>query len=214
MKRSITIPSTLGEITLETYQRFVAIEEPTNEQLVSIFCQISLQDVLELPTKVYDRALEVLTNTLSQIGSEQRLFPKVTINKRTFGMIPNLDEISYGENKDLTTYLQQWDTMHLAMSVLYRPIVKTSNDTYSIEKYKGTKEYRDAISQMPLDKVLGAQLFFWTLTRDLLRAIPSYLERVVGHEEVATLLQTTKENGEVMMSSIASLKETLDDLMK
>lgn len=209
MRRSITIPNTLGEITLEMYQRFLAIEEPTNEQMVGIFTSITPQEVLELPSGVYNQAIEVLTNTLSQIGDSQKLVMRFNIEGKEFGMIPNLDEdeISYGENKDLTKYLQDWSTMHLAMSVLFRPIENKISNTYSIEKYKGTREHRKTMGQMPLDIVLGAQLFFYNLTRDLLRAIPSYLERVIHKDkEAQALVQTIKENGEDMMKSIASLK--------
>tara|TARA_R110002050_G_scaffold32925_3_gene84301 strand:- start:2396 stop:3040 length:645 start_codon:yes stop_codon:yes gene_type:complete len=214
MKKSITIPSEVGEITLEQYQALLKIDEPSDEQLVSILCKITPQQVLEIPSKVYSRAIESLSNVISQISDEQKHVLRFRHNGIEYGMIPNLDDISYGENKDLIGYLQDWKTMHLAMSVLYRPVVNTASKTYSIEKYNGTKEHRDIMAKMPLDIVLGAQSFFSALTRDLLKAIPNYLSRVVEQQMEQTHSQTTKENGEAMMNCIISLKETLDGLMR
>ena len=70
------------------------------------------------------------------------------------------------------------------------------------------------MAKMPLNIVLGAQLFFYTLTQDLLKAIPSYLKREVEQQMEQTHSQTTKENGEAMMNSIVLLKETLEGLMR
>ena len=136
------------------------------------------------------------------------------LNGTEYGMIPNLDEITYGENKDLMGYLGDWKTMHLAMSVLYRPITQTLGSTYSIEKYSGTKEHRDVMQHMALDIVLGAQVFFCRLTEELLRAIPNYLERVVHNNKGQMQDQSTKQTGEAMMRYSASLRETLEDLRR
>jgi hypothetical protein len=214
MKKSITIPSEVKDITLEQYQEIVKIEEPTDEQLVSVLCSITPQQVLELPSKVYDKALVSIVNVFEQITISQKHVLRFNHKGIEYGMIPNLDDISYGENKDLIGYLQDWKTMHLAMSVLYRPVVNTSGKVYSIEKYNGTKQHRDIMAKMPLNIVLGAQSFFYTLTQDLLKAIPSYLNKVVEQQMEQTHSQTTKENGEAMMSSIVLLKETLEGLMR
>ena len=39
-----------------------------------------------------------------------------------FGFVPKLDELSFGEFIDLDKYLQDWDSMHKAMAVLFRPV--------------------------------------------------------------------------------------------
>ena len=215
MRASITIPSGIQDVTLQQYQALLLIDEPTDEQLVSILCNLSPQQVLDLPNNIYDRVIDSVTNIVSQISVEQKHVLTFELNQTKYGMIPNLDDISYGENKDLIGYLQDWKTMHLAMSVLYRPIINTSFDTYSIEKYEGTKEHRDIMAKMPLNIVLGAQLFFYTLTQDLLKAIPNYLSKVVEQQmEEQTQHPITNESGEAMMNSIVLLKETLEGLMR
>ena len=218
----IIIPTTLSDITLGQYQKYLeranTIKEGENvsdEQLIHIFCNIPLQDVLEMPMNVYNQALEGIVQSLNGLGKDYPLTNKVEVKGKTYGFIPNLEEITYGENKDLTQYLQKWDTMHLAMAVLYRPISITSFDTYNITKYSGTSNERDNMLDMPLDIVLGAQLFFYNLTKALLLAIPNYLEQVVEDKSKERMQgQSTKQTGEDMMNCIASLRETLGDLMK
>ena len=217
MKRTLTIPSELSEITLKQHQRLLEIDEPTNEQLVSIFCNISTEEVLQLPNNVYDKAVQTLDKLTEKFNDKHELQMRFELNGTQYGMIPNLDEISYGENKDLTKYLGDWKTMHLAMAVLYRPVEDRLGKTYSIEKYNGTREHREVMQHMPLEVVLGAQLFFYRLTEDLLKAIPNYLERALNNnlkEDQQTQEESTKLTGEAMMKCIASLRETLGDLTK
>ena len=174
---NITIPTTLSDITLGQYQRLLAKgEDVSNEQLIHIFCNISLEQVLEMPMNVYDQALGGVVQALNELDKQPSLTNKVEIKGKTYGFIPNLETITYGENKDLTQYLQKWETMHL---------------------------------------VLGSQLFFYNLTKALLNAIPNYLEAQMVEEYKGQMQgQSTKQIGEDMMNCIASLRETLGDLMK
>ena len=216
MKYKIKVPTHLGEITLKQYQKMASKgENITNEDLVSIFCNISLDDVLQLPMNVYEEVLLTLSEVLSKTESNNELIRTFKLSGTQYGMIPNLEEITYGENKDMTAYLGDWSTMHLAMTVLFRPIEKSnSNNQYSISKYKGTGEHKEVMEHMPLDIVLGAQLFFYSLTKALLNAIPNYLERVVVQTKGQTHKAITNERGEAMMSCITSLRETLQGLKK
>jgi hypothetical protein len=215
MKQEITIPTSVGDIKLGQWQKYAAIEEKTHENAIQTFCDIDSKQLMQLPQAVYDQVVNKLAIVLEQVDSDVDFIQRFTLNGTEYGMIPNLDEITYGENKDLMQYLGDWKTMHLAMSVLFRPITQTLRSTYSIEKYKGTKEHRDVMQHMPLDIVLGAQLFFYSLTEDLLRAIPNYLERVVRNSSKEQMQdQSIKQTGEAMMKYSASLRETLEGLRR
>tara|TARA_R110002050_G_scaffold118520_3_gene235972 strand:+ start:1734 stop:2378 length:645 start_codon:yes stop_codon:yes gene_type:complete len=214
MKKNITIAETLRDITLQQWQDLVLIEEPSNEQVVALFSSLSGADILELPSHIYNIALDNAINIINLSTRPVELTMRFNMGGVEYGMIPNLDKISYGENKDLVAMLGSWETMHKAMAVLYRPIVNTRGDTYSIEKYKGV-DLADTMKQMPIDVVIGAKVFFYRLTNALLKCIPNYLEKVIQKElEEQTHNQTTKENGEAMMKLSHSLRVILDDLMK
>lgn len=214
--KELIVPSSFDEITLKAWQYFISKgEDTTNEQIVSIMCGITPKEVLELPNHVYTQAISIIGILLKEAGGEHKLQMKFKMDGVEYGMIPNLDKISYGENKDIVAFLGDWKNMHLAMTVLYRPITKQSGDTYEIEPYDGKLLDKDKMSEMPLSVVFGAQVFFYNLMNELLRCIPNYLEREMKKEmKKETQGHLIKKNGEDMMRVIALLKETSEGLMK
>jgi len=121
--------------------------------------------------------------------------------------------MTLGEYIDLDTYFSDWDNMHKAMSVLYRPVTKEKGDLYSIEEYDGTK-YSDVLKSMPLDVVLGSIVFFYNLSSELLTTILNYLK-----EETETNLTTQQReilelNGVGINRSMELVREILPSLMR
>lgn len=208
------------KITLEAYQRYdkqllKAQEQERNIEDYEVLKAFLGQDdktINALPEKFISQSLEDIYKFLSKETYDFK--PIIKHNGITYGFIPNLDSITYGENTDLVRYISNWETMHKAMSVMYRPIkknwlgrVKTSNGQYNIEKYTGTSNANDFLD-VDADIVLGATVFFYNLTNELVRAIPNYLEKQVMNQE----LMSSLPNGESMQSYIDSLKETLQSL--
>ena len=131
-----------------------------------------------------------------------------------FGFIPNLEDMTFGEYTDLDTYITDWDLMHRAMAVLYRPIKNNGlNGTYDIEEYNGTVTYSEVMKNAPLDVALGATVFFYNLGNELLNATINFLET---NKEVQNILQKGNlvKNGDGIVQSMLLLKETLQDLTK
>ena len=81
---------------------------------------------------------------------QQKHILKFNLDGTPLGFITDLDEISYGENKDVTGYINDWQTMHKAMAVLYRPIKISKKGKYIIQDYEGTREYAERMKKMPL----------------------------------------------------------------
>jgi hypothetical protein len=207
MKVEINIPESLNDITLEQYQRFLSIEQPTNEDLLSCFLNINLEAINKINASKFDEYV-VTINGLFEVKQEHEL--RFVLNGVEFGFIPNLDVISYGENKDITTYVNDWQSMNKAMAVLYRPIKQQQGKKYLIEEYDGTSKYSELMKQMPLGIVMGSMLFFWNLTNELLNCIPSYLEKEMEKQVKTELISA--ENGEAIRNFTTSLRETLEDL--
>ena len=209
-------------ITLEAYQRYnkqlLKAEEQERQvedyEVLKAFLGQGDKTINELPEKFITQSLEDIYKFLSK---ECREFKSVIKhNGITYGFIPNLDSITYGENTDLVNYISNWDTMHRAMSVMYRPVeknwlgrVKVSNGQYEIEKYTSTSNADDFLD-IDADIVLGAMVFFYNLTNELLRAIPNYLEKQVMNQE----LMSSLPNGVNMQSYIDSLKETSQSMKR
>jgi len=219
------IPESLHEVTIGQYQKYLAaIEglEENNEAVIEIatviFCNISLKDLRSLSRKEVDIISMGVVRVLNAFADEQELVRRFWLNGKEYGFIPNIDEkISYGENKDVVRYINEGkDSLHKYMAVLYRPIVKSSETTYSIEEYKHPVEHEKAFKDAPVSILLGANVFFYNLTKELLMHIPNYLNKEMGEKVVKELIQRVSTNpiGENMTKYSASLKETLEDLMK
>ena len=134
MQLQITIPTSLNEITLDQYQRFVSIMENNPEsdfvqqKMIEIFCNVPLKLVPTIPLKEVNEIIALLNE---MFNAEYKLKPIFKLGNTNFGFIPNLDEISLGEFSDLDNYFGKWDKMHNAMAVLYRPVTEKYKDKYN-----------------------------------------------------------------------------------
>ena len=217
MKLELIIPTSLNEIPLKHYQEFRKVVEGSNdemfisEKMVQLFCGIELKDVVKI--KASD--LTDLVQHFNKLFEEKQGFiNRFTLGGVEFGFIPDLENISWGEYIDLESNLSSWDTMHKAMAVMYRPIIKTKKEKYEIEEYISSATYAEVMKFAPVNIALGASLFFWTLGSELLTALADYLEK-----EVKKMVSTTTQselslvsNGDGISQSMQSLKETLQNL--
>ena len=214
MKLQITIPTTLEEITLQQYQKFLSIskDNPDGEflqhKMVEIFCGIDLKNASKISYKDVNEITSNLSNLFNQKYELKRTFK---LGDTEFGFITNLDEITLGEYTDLDKYISDWDMMHNAMAVLYRPITKKLKDKYQIEEYNGSYTYCDAMKYAPVDVVLGAVVFFYTLGNELLKSTIHYLE---NNKEFQSIVNNhnLEVNGVGIHHSMLLLKEMLEDL--
>jgi len=218
MKLEISIPTELKEIKLSQYQAFLKIakdnedEEFLNQKMVQTFCNIDLKDVAEIRFK---DVLEI-TASLGKMFNVQshKFINRFKLGGVEFGFIPELEDMTFGEYTDLDSYIGDWDNMHKAMAVLYRPITKKGlNNTYEIEKYNGSITYSDVMKHAPLDVVFGANVFFYNLGNELLKSTLTYLE---NNQETQTILhQHNLDNGgDGTVQSMLLLKEILQDLIE
>ena len=209
MQLEVSIPSTLKEVKLKDYQDFLLIDNPSNDDLLKCILNINTKEL----GKIKDKDVDYLINHINKLFEQEHKFiPTFNLNNVAYGFIPNLDDITYGENKDVTSYINEWGNMHKAMAVLFRPLKQKQGHKYLIEEYEGSHKYSEVMKQMPLSVVLGAMVFFYNLTNELLNYIPNYLEKEVTKGQMQG--QISPENGEAIQNYIHLLKETLQDLNK
>ena len=206
MQVEISIPSSLKEVKLKDYQDYLTIEEPTEDDMLKCILNINQKKLGSIKAKDID----YLTSHISKLfKKEQQLIPTFKMYGVEYGFIPNLDEITYGENKDITSYISDWKTMHKAMAVLYRPIKQKQNSKYLIDDYEGSHKYSEVMQDAPLNVVMGAMVFFYNLTNVLLKSMPSYLEEQAMKEQMQGVI--SPENGIAIQKYIVLVKETLQD---
>ena len=215
MKVEIQIPSNLSEVTLEQYQKFTKLNTEENEdssflmhKTVEIFCNLNLQDIAKVK---FTYVQEILNDINNLFEKKQDLIPTFTHRGIEYGLIPVLDDMTLGEYVDLDENFTDWDTMHKAMTVLYRPVTLKKGDRYQIEEYNGL-DNAETMKQIPLDVVMGCMFFFWNLNEELLKTTLNYLSQEVPKELTTEQLQTLVKSGGGINQSMDSLKEMLDDL--
>lgn len=222
----LEVPTTLSDIKLWQYQKYMKIieqnktedaedEEKINDflnmKLVEIFCNVSLRDVVKIPMKEYQKVLEVLNKAFVE---KPNLIQRFNLLDVDMGFIPKLDDITLGEYVDIETNITDWQKIHKAMAVLYRPVNFKAKNKYGIAPYKVNEEIQEAMKNMPLDVAISSMVFFYSLGKELLGAIPKYLEQNLKKEYMLTLDNHLQKNGVGINQFMHSLKEMSETSMQ
>lgn len=206
----LTIPTSLKDITLRDYKKFLDAEKENkddrflNAKLIHIFCKISLEKVMLLELS----DAEDIVKTISDMFNEKpALVKKFKIGKTEYGFHPELDSLTLGEYIDLDTFIGDWNNMEKAMNVLYRPILVSVKERYSIDEYN-VDNFADALD-MPMDAVMSSIFFLWNLGLELSKVMTNYLDS--QETELLTQHLSSQKNGVGTEQFLHSLRATLDD---
>lgn len=231
----LRVPKSLEAITLKQYQEYMKIYEQVNKDLESeggslkddqneflnlktleIFCGLTLKDSYGLPVSLFDSVIDKIGYCFSQETPLVNRFSLIDPNgdEVEFGFIPKLDDMSMGEFLDLNSYINDWDNMHKAMAVLYRPIIAGKKGLYRIQKYKGSDKYADAMKDAPINVVIGARVFFYRLGKKLSTHTMKSLVLQEMDSQDSRLKKTLEENGGGINHFMHSLEEMSKGLEK
>lgn len=212
MKYNLRVPKDLNDLTVEQYLRYILIDEPTTEDLLTIFLEIDRETLRSFTAESVDNLQKHLTEVLNQ---EPKFQPTFKLEGKTYGFEPNLDDITFGVNEDATAYLGDKEKLNKAMAVLYRPITERVKSKYRIELYKGSGERSVLFLKAPLGVALGMTVFFYNLTKDLLRATLNYtLEEMTQEVQELESKKDLSKSGVLTKSSTHLLREILEGLKK
>jgi len=214
MKLTINIPEQLSEVTLKQYQKWLKIAEGKEldsflqQKMIEIFCNIPLKNVLQIKASDINNITEELTKLFT---NTPKFIDRFEMNGKEFGFIPKLDDISFGEYVDLDTYLADWELMHKAMGVLFRPITFKKKKQYLIEDYDSADKYD--MTEVTLDVAFGSLVFFYSLKNELQKTILNYLA-TQQEIELPQHLRDSLQNGAGINLSTDSLMEIFSNTMK
>ena len=163
----LIVPSTLEEISISKYQRYLKEFEYSKSQknqetylglkMLEIFWEITEDQAKQIDSDSANKVVRILVDLLSQ---EQTLVESFNLGGIQFGWIPKLDNLSFGEFLDVNNNIDNWEDIVTAMGVLYRPVTgRAADGKYLIEKYEGDK-YHEILKDMPIKVVLGATVFY------------------------------------------------------
>ena len=210
MKVELTVPTELKDITLQQYQKYLKIDAENDSdvfirtKIIEIFCGIKGSLVLQM--KAQD-VIDITLRIQEMFKEDPSLVTTFKMNGKEYGFIPHLDEMSFGEYIDLDNYLGDWDSMHLAMNVLYRPVEHRLGKSYRIKDYEGGDG--EHMKNAPMDAVMSAMVFFYNLGMDLSAAMMNSLK----DKEMSLVNYLNSEaSGDGISPFSPSLKEMLQDM--
>ena len=211
MKINIKIPTSLKEITLRQYKKYLKIQKKVkdprflNAKMIEIFCNIRLEDVMLLKLSDSDEIVSILSKLFDQ---KPALITRFELNKVDYGFHPELDEMTLGEYIGLDTFIGDWENMEKAMNVLYRPVIVKLKSKYNIEEYRlGTEA---VLLDMPMDAVMSSIFFFWNLGLELSKTMTNSLDS--KETEILTQFLNSQKNGDGINHFMDSLQGTLQEL--
>jgi hypothetical protein len=221
----LKVPATQADIPLWKYQKYAKIvqdaegdlaEDFIRAKILEIFCGLTLKQAYELPLKELDIVVTHILALMSEKNGLQRRFTMTDPKGNTteFGFMPNMDEMSLGEYIDLEKYISNWDTMHRAMAVLYRPIVAGKKEFYEIEKYEGSDKYSDVMKDSPISVALGSMVFFYHLGNELRKTTLDYLQQQTQEVIQQQQKNHSEANGDGINRSMRLLEEMSEKLKK
>ena len=198
----LSVPDALSDITLGQYQKYLKIldqnkddenaAEFINLKTIEIFCNVDFKDVLRIPLGEAEKVLTIINKAFEEKPDIIRHFKLLNVD---MGFIPNLERISLGEYIDVENNIVDWQTMHKAMAVLYRPVNFKSREKYTVAPYEPSDEVSELMKEMPLDVAMSSMVFFYDLGMELLKAIPTFIQKNLTEEQTYLLKQTLAQSG-------------------
>jgi len=222
----LKVPQKLEAIKLRQYQEYLKIQKENesnedaanflNSKCIQIFCGLTLKESYNLPVTMFDGVLNQIGKCFEEPTPLIKEFSMTGSNgvEVSFGMIPALDEMTFGEYVDLESFMSDWDSMHKAMAVLYRPIKYNNNGKYLIEDYDGTDKYWEVMKDAPVNVALGAMVFFYRLGKKLCKYTMDYLLLQQNQKEASTQEKALERNGDGINQFMLSLEKTYQELVK
>tara|TARA_R100000951_G_scaffold116694_1_gene129845 strand:- start:1223 stop:1834 length:612 start_codon:yes stop_codon:yes gene_type:complete len=203
MKVELTVPTSLNDIPLYQYQKFIKTFESEDEltdeyaglKMLELFCGLKIDEALKIKMSDMNIIIDKLNKCLSE---KPPLITRFKLGNTEFGFQPQLDDLTFGAFVDLENSISDWDSMHKAMAVLYRPVTQQLKGKYEIEEYRGDS-WHDAMRNMPASVAVSAITFFFLLESDLMKATLPYSR---GQEEVA---QQEKQTSQISGDGITAL---------
>ena len=179
----LIIPNEWSDITIETYQKYVDIQEGKGSEKNKVLRSLALlcgTTTTIVKKMLYSDLLDIMNIIKDMLDNEpdKTDFKKMFMFKdQEYGFVPNLSKISTGEYIDLETYTKEpVKNLHNIMSILYRPVTNKVNERYAIENYNPDEFKEELFKDCPMDIALSSLGFFLSLGEILARTSRSFLQ--------------------------------------
>jgi len=183
MEVKLVIPEEWSDITIETYQKYVKIQNGKGSEKnkiirsVALLCNTTNKIVKAMPYSDLVFIMQTLRDLVDQEPDKEKFRKLIDIEGEQYGFIPNMSKMTTGEYIDLETYCKEpIENLHIIMSILYRKVKLKRGDRYAIESYDPELFKEELFKLCKMDIALGSLGFFLTIGEKLAQTSHSYLE--------------------------------------
>lgn len=159
----VSVPESLTDITVGQYLKFRKYNitaETDNDFVVRKVLQAFYNISPDKHDGINQKDLSVLVKAVLKVLEEKPgIITRFTMGDIEWGLIPNIDAITFGEYVDMRSIKPaEFDKL---LAILYRPVIEEGTDgRYDIEAYQGWTEYHNQMHEAPLDVLYGVFNFF------------------------------------------------------
>ena len=182
----LTIPDRWSDITIETYQKYVEIQESKDNdkkkviKSLSLLCGVSPFIVKKMAYKDLLEIMSIIKTMIDTEPGKEEFRKTFKFQHEEYGFVPNLSGISTGEYIDLESYCKEpIKNLHIIMSILYRKVTFKRGERYAIETYNPQEFKEELFKECPMDIALSSLGFFLTLGKKLAMTSHSFLQEQV-----------------------------------
>jgi hypothetical protein len=179
----LTIPDNWSDITIETYQKYVKIQEGKGSEKnkvvksLALLCNTTPFVVKKMDYKDLLEIMSIIKTMIDTEPKDEEFRKTFMFKKEEYGFVPNLSKLSTGEYIDLETYCKEpIENLHIIMSILYRKITFKRNERYAIENYDPEEFKEELFKDCPMDIALSSLGFFLTLGSVLAKTSQRFLQ--------------------------------------
>ena len=180
----LTIPDKWSDITIETYQKYVEIQQGKGSEKnkviksLALLCNTTPFVVKKMNYKDLLEIMAIIKNMIDTEPDKEEFRKTFMFKNEKYGFVPNLSGITTGEYIDLETYCKNpIENLHTIMSILYRKITFERNERYAIESYNPDDFKEELFKECPMDIALSSLGFFLTLGERLAMTSHNFLQQ-------------------------------------
>lgn len=173
----VNVPTHINDITLLQFQKYSKIntedqdEEFLMHKTIEIFCDVDIKIVSQFPVK---DAKEIVEDIHTVLDQTVKFTDRFTMDGIEYGFIPDLSAMSLGEYIDLEDGLKDTKEFHKAAAVMFRPVIKSFKELYTIDGYDASLERQALMLEAPIGIISSAVVFFYSIVNELLEASQNY----------------------------------------
>ena len=197
----VSVPTHINDITLLQFQKYSKIntedqdEEFLIHKTIEIFCNVDIRVVSQFPIK---DAKEIVEDIHTVLDQTVKFTDRFTLEGVEYGFIPDLSAMSLGEYIDLEDGLKDTKEFHKAAAVMFRPVIKSFKELYTIDGYDASLERQALMLEAPIGIISSAVVFFYSIVNELLEGSQNYSKSLL--EIAKTTLE--KDSSEQSMAGL------------